>query len=101
MCIKCLGSKTYEGVSRSFRTGRLRRELDMVHLSATRCSCIAIFLTNVVSFAAIILYVASQRVCVVISLSTQSGNFWIHHRNVKMQVVRSRYRYDDKVVPVL
>jgi hypothetical protein len=34
--------KTYDGVSKSFRTGRLERELQMVQLSATRCSCIAI-----------------------------------------------------------
>jgi hypothetical protein len=33
---------TYEGVSKSFRTGRLERELQMVQLSATRCSCITI-----------------------------------------------------------
>jgi len=32
----------YEGVSRSFRTGLLERELRMVQLSATRCSCIGI-----------------------------------------------------------
>jgi len=32
----------YEGVSKSFRTGRLERELHMVKLHATRCSCIAI-----------------------------------------------------------
>jgi hypothetical protein len=32
----------YEDVSKSFRTGRLERELQMVQLSATRCSCIAI-----------------------------------------------------------
>jgi len=32
----------YEGVSKSFRTGRLGRELQMVQLSATRCSYIAI-----------------------------------------------------------
>jgi len=32
----------YEGVTKSFRTGRLESELQMVHLSATRCSCIAI-----------------------------------------------------------
>jgi hypothetical protein len=34
--------KTYEGVSKSFRTGRLERELQMIELSATRCSFIAI-----------------------------------------------------------
>jgi hypothetical protein len=32
----------YEGVSKSFRTGRLDRELQLVQLSATRYSCIAI-----------------------------------------------------------
>jgi hypothetical protein len=53
---------TYEGVSKSFRTSRLERELQMVQLSATRCSCIAILWVSVVSFATIILYVACQRV---------------------------------------
>jgi hypothetical protein len=32
----------YEGVSKSFRTDHLERELQMIQLSATRCSCIAI-----------------------------------------------------------
>jgi hypothetical protein len=32
----------YEGVSKSSRTGRLKRELQMVQLSATRYNCIAI-----------------------------------------------------------
>jgi hypothetical protein len=32
----------YEDISKSFRTGRLERELQMIQLSATRCSCIAI-----------------------------------------------------------
>jgi hypothetical protein len=45
----------YEGVCKSFRTGRLERELQMVQFSATRCSCVAL-----VSFAAITLCVASQ-----------------------------------------
>jgi hypothetical protein len=44
---------SYEVVSKSFRTGRSERELQMVQLSATRCSCIAILLGTVVSFAAI------------------------------------------------
>jgi hypothetical protein len=39
-------------VSKSFRTGRLERELQMVQLSATRCSCIAILWVSLVSFAA-------------------------------------------------
>jgi hypothetical protein len=33
---------TYKGVSKSFWTGCLEQELQMVQLSATRCSCIAI-----------------------------------------------------------
>jgi hypothetical protein len=34
--------EAYEGVSKSFRTGRLERELQMLQLSATRCSGIDI-----------------------------------------------------------
>jgi hypothetical protein len=57
----------YEGVSKSFRTGRLERELQMLQLSATRCSYIAILWVSLVSFASITLYVASQRVFVALS----------------------------------
>jgi len=32
----------YDGVSRSFWTGCLEQELQMVQLSATRCSCVTI-----------------------------------------------------------
>jgi hypothetical protein len=32
----------YEGVTKGFRTVLLERELQMIQLSATRCSCIAI-----------------------------------------------------------
>jgi hypothetical protein len=42
------------------------RELQMVQLCATRCSCIAIFWVSLVSFAAITLCVASQRVFVIV-----------------------------------
>jgi hypothetical protein len=55
----------YEGVTKSFRTGLLEWELQMVQLSATRCSFIAILWVSLVSFVAIILCVASQRVFVV------------------------------------
>jgi hypothetical protein len=55
----------YEGVSKSFRSGRLERELQMVKLSATRCSCIAILWVSLASFAAITLCVASQRVFII------------------------------------
>jgi hypothetical protein len=57
-----LKTRIYEGVSKSFRTGRLEQELQMVQLSATRCSCIAILWVSLVSFATITLCVASQRV---------------------------------------
>jgi hypothetical protein len=57
---------TIRGVSRSFRTGHLERELHMVQLSATRWSCIAILLVSLVSFAAITLCVDSERVFVVV-----------------------------------
>jgi hypothetical protein len=60
--------KLNEGVSKSFRTGRMERELQMVQLSATRCSCIAILWVSLVSFAAITLCVASQRVFIVVSV---------------------------------
>jgi hypothetical protein len=56
----------YEGVTESFRPGRLERELQMVQFSATRCSCIAILLASLVSFAAVTLCVASQRAFIVV-----------------------------------
>jgi hypothetical protein len=70
----------YEGVSKSFRTGRLKRELQMVQLSATRYSCIAILWVSLMSFVAITLCVTSRRVSIFVYLSTQSGEFWIHPR---------------------
>jgi hypothetical protein len=54
------------GCIQIFRTGHLERELQMVQLSATRCSCIAILWVSLVSFAAMTLCVASQRVFVVV-----------------------------------
>jgi ABC-type uncharacterized transport system permease subunit len=38
----CMSSAMYEGVSKSFQTGHLERELQMVQLFATRRSFIAI-----------------------------------------------------------
>jgi hypothetical protein len=38
----CMYVRTYEGTFKSFRTRRLERELQMVQLSATKYSCIAI-----------------------------------------------------------
>jgi hypothetical protein len=68
----------YEGVSKSFWTGHLEWELQMVQLSATRCSCIAMSRVSLVSFAIITLCVASQWVFIVHFVMTQCGNFWIH-----------------------
>jgi hypothetical protein len=59
---------SYEGVSKSFRTGRVEQVLQMVQLSATRGSCIGILWVSLVSFDAIILRVASQRVFIVVLL---------------------------------
>jgi hypothetical protein len=88
-------SDVYEGVSKSFRTGRLARELKIVQLSATMCSCIAILWVSLVGFAAITLCVASERVFIVvsicISLLTQSGNFWLHSSI-------SRWTYSDFIL---
>jgi len=69
----------YEGVAKSFPTGCLEQEFQMLQLSAIRCSCIAILWVSLVSFATITLCVASQQVffVVMISLSTQFRNFWI------------------------
>jgi hypothetical protein len=79
---KCLHklTETSEGVSKSFRTGHLEREMQMIQLSATRCCCIAILSVSLVSFAATTLYVASQQVFIVVVyfVMTQSGDFWIH-----------------------
>jgi hypothetical protein len=46
-------------VSKSFRTGRLERELQVVQPSVARYSFIAILWVSLVSFAVITLYVAS------------------------------------------
>jgi hypothetical protein len=56
----------YEGISKSFRTGRLERELQMVEISVTRCSCIAILWVSLVSFCAKTLCTASQRVLLIV-----------------------------------
>jgi hypothetical protein len=85
--------KIYKGVSKSFRTGRLERELQMVQLCATMCSCIAILWVSLVSSVAITVCVASQRVFVVDDVyfvTTQSGNFWIHPRKMYLTMI-SKY----------
>jgi hypothetical protein len=62
------------GCIQIFRTGHLERELKMVQLSATRCSCIAILSVSLVSSAAITLCVASKRVIIVVYfVMTESG----------------------------
>jgi len=52
----------YEGTSKSFWTGRLEQELQMVQLSATRCGCITILWVSLVSFVTIILWCFSVSV---------------------------------------
>jgi hypothetical protein len=58
-CLISFASTEYECVPKSFRARRVERELQMVQLSATRCSCIAILRVSLVSFATITLCVAS------------------------------------------
>jgi hypothetical protein len=60
----------------------------MVQPSATRCSCIAILSVGLVSFAAITLFVDSQRVFFFVSIyfvMTQSGGVWIRPRRPGME----------------
>jgi hypothetical protein len=72
----------YEGVSKSFRTGRLERELQMVQVSATRCSCIAILWVSLMSLAAITLcdmsdlYSRAATVLANFSYSCVPGKCW-------------------------
>jgi hypothetical protein len=73
----------YGGAAVSFRTGLLERELQMIELSTTICSCIPILWISLVSFPTITLCIASQRVfnfVFVYFVTTQSRNFWIHLR---------------------
>jgi hypothetical protein len=72
--------RTYKGVSKSFWTGCLEWELQMVQLSATRCNCIAILWVSLVSFVAITLCVASQWVFIVVNLET-FGYILVHWTN--------------------
>jgi hypothetical protein len=89
------GEQSHEGVSKSFRTGRLERELQMVQLSATRWSCIAILWVSLVSFTTITLFVTSQVSSSSVGIAlgyglddrgsrvrfpTGAGNFSLHHR---------------------
>jgi hypothetical protein len=55
-----------EDVSKIFRTRRLERELQMVQLSATRCSFIGILWVSLMSFTAITISVASHRVFIIV-----------------------------------
>jgi hypothetical protein len=72
----------YEDVYEIFRTDRLERELQMVQLSATWCSFIAILWVSLMSFASVTLCVASQQVFIVAvflflyRLSPET--FWYH-----------------------
>jgi hypothetical protein len=64
--------RKYDSVSKSFRTGRLERELQMVQLSATRCNRVAVLWVSLVTFAAVTLCVASQWVFIVVYIVIDS-----------------------------
>jgi hypothetical protein len=70
----------YEGVSKSFRTGRLERELQMAKLSAIRCSFIAILWVSLVRFVAITLCIASQWVFIIIIIIIILLLLWFRYR---------------------
>jgi hypothetical protein len=57
---------SYEGISKSFRNGRLEQELQMVQLYGTRCSYITILWVSLIRFVAITLCVAFQWVFTVV-----------------------------------
>jgi len=59
---------TYEGASKGIRTGRLEIELQIVQLSATKCSCTAILWLSLVSCATIALWRRQQRVISKVSI---------------------------------
>jgi hypothetical protein len=84
----------YEGVSKSCRTGRLERVLQMEELSANRCSCIAILWVSLASFAAITLWVASQWLFIVNTstlphachMSRPSSPWFNHPNNIRWRI---------------
>jgi uncharacterized membrane protein len=80
----------YEGVSKSFRTGCVERELQMVQLSATMCSCIVIMWVSLVSFAVVTLCVASQRVFIVVYFVIDSIRKLLDTSSYKTQETDSR-----------
>jgi hypothetical protein len=95
-----------EGVSKSFRTGRLKRELRLVRLSATTSSCIAVWWVSLVSFSAITLYVASELVFIVVSFYFaiySVRELWIHARirRVHRSIFLSYRNYSLKLRTVL
>jgi hypothetical protein len=65
------------GCTKSFRTGCLEWELQMVQHSATRCSRNTILWVSLVSFATITLCVASQQVFIVV-VSFVINSVWKH-----------------------
>jgi len=85
---------TYKGVSKSFWTGHLEQELQMVQLCATRCSCITILWVSLVNFAAITFCVASQWVFVVVCVYF----VMTHSRNFGYTLIAFGIRNDDESI---
>jgi hypothetical protein len=54
----------------------MEQELQMVQLSATRCSCITILSVSLVSFATLTLCVASQQMFIVVSVYFIIDSVW-------------------------
>jgi hypothetical protein len=75
-----LDNLTYEGVSKSFRTGRLERELQMVQVSATSVQLYRYFVSHSSEFFHHnpLCYFSTSVYCCKRTFMTQSGNLWIH-----------------------
>jgi hypothetical protein len=74
------------GCIKSFRTGRLERGLQLVQLSATRCSCIAILWVSLVSSVAITLCVVSRWGFVFYFVVDSVRKFWIHPHIITVKI---------------
>jgi hypothetical protein len=69
-------------------------ELQMVQLSATRCSCVAVLRVSLVSFAAITLCVTSQRMFVIIIIIIVVVVVYFVIDSVRKLLVTPSYLFD-------
>jgi hypothetical protein len=73
----------HEDVSRSFRTGSLKRELQMAQLSEPLDAVVSLFCESVLWVLppqSFVFLLNEYLLLLFISLSIQFGNFWLHPR---------------------